>query len=93
MAIFTLLQRFCSRAMINRISDCKVRRLVRAKRAILVAPPRGPRVGIPVQGERDSGMIPTAFRDNPEQDSGMKANTGSAMKPNSFRPIPERTPD
>jgi len=25
-----------------------------------------------------------------EQDSGMKANTSSAMKPNSFRPIPER---
>jgi hypothetical protein len=23
-----------------------------------------------------------------EQDSGMKANTDSAMKPNSFRPIP-----
>jgi len=29
------------------------------------------------------------FRDNLEQDSGMKVNTGSGMKPNSFRPIPE----
>jgi hypothetical protein len=31
----------------------------------------------------------TAFRDDPEQDSGIKANTDSAMKLNSFRPIPE----
>lgn len=28
------------------------------------------------------------FRDEAEQDSGMKANTGSGMKPNGFRPIP-----
>jgi len=36
------------------------------------------------------GWFRTAFRDDLEQDSGMKANTSSAMKPNSFRPIPER---
>jgi hypothetical protein len=30
------------------------------------------------------------FRDNPEQDSGMKVNTNSVLKPNSFSPIPER---
>jgi hypothetical protein len=30
------------------------------------------------------------FRDDPEQDSGMKVNTGSGLKLNSFRPIPER---
>jgi len=29
------------------------------------------------------------FRDDPEQDSGMKVNTGSGMKPNSLRQIPE----
>jgi hypothetical protein len=29
------------------------------------------------------------FRDVPEQDSGMKVNTGSGMKPISFRPNPE----
>jgi hypothetical protein len=29
------------------------------------------------------------FRDDREQDSGMKVNAGSGMKPNSFRPIPE----
>jgi hypothetical protein len=28
------------------------------------------------------------FRDDLEQDSGMKANTGSAMKPNSFQADP-----
>jgi hypothetical protein len=30
------------------------------------------------------------FRDDLEQDSGMKVNTGSAMKLNSFSPIPEQ---
>jgi hypothetical protein len=34
------------------------------------------------QGRSDRGG-------EPEQDSGMKVNTDSAMKPNSFRPIPE----
>jgi hypothetical protein len=29
------------------------------------------------------------FRVDPEQNSGMKVNTGSGMKPNGFRPIPE----
>jgi hypothetical protein len=28
----------------------------------------------PVEGERYSGMIPNAFRNEPEQDSGMKVN-------------------
>jgi hypothetical protein len=31
-----------------------------------------------------------AFVSDLEQDSGMKANTGSATKPNRFRPIPEQ---
>jgi hypothetical protein len=35
------------------------------------------------------GRCRTAFRDDPEQGSGMKANTDSAMKANSFRPTPE----
>jgi len=29
------------------------------------------------------------FWDDLEQDSGMKVNTGSGMKPNGFRPIPK----
>ena len=33
--------------------------------------------------------IRTVFRDDSEHRSGMKVNTDSAMKPNSFRPIPE----
>jgi hypothetical protein len=28
------------------------------------------------------------FRDDPEQDAGMKVNTGSGMKPNSFQADP-----
>jgi len=36
------------------------------------------------------GRSRTAFRDDLEQDSGMRVNTGSRMKPNSFRPIPEQ---
>lgn len=47
-------------------------------------------LGNPEQDERDSGMIPNGFRGDLEQDSGMEANTGSAMKPNSFMPIPEQ---
>ncbi len=35
------------------------------------------------------GWSRTAFRDEPEQYSGMKVNTDSRMKPNIFRPIPE----
>ena len=35
------------------------------------------------------GGFRTVFRDDLEQGSGMKVNGGSAMKPNSFRPIPE----
>src|SRR5262245_20836445 len=31
----------------------------------------------------------TAFRDDSEQDSGMKVNTDSARKPNTFRPTTE----
>ena len=50
---------------------------------------RCPLTGNPGQGERDSGMNPNSVPDDPEQDSGMRVNTGSAMKPNSFRPIPE----
>jgi hypothetical protein len=42
----------------------------------------------PVEGERNSGMIPNGISE-PERDSGMMVNTDSAMKPNSFRPIPE----
>jgi hypothetical protein len=34
-------------------------------------------------------MMPNGIPDDPEQDSGMKANTDSAMKPNSFRATPE----
>jgi hypothetical protein len=33
-------------------------------------------------------MIPNGVPGDPEQDSGMKVNTGSGMKPNSFGPIP-----
>ena len=36
------------------------------------------------------GWFRTVFRDNLEQDSGMKVNTGAAMKPNSFRQIRNR---
>ena len=38
------------------------------------------------EGERDFGMIPNG---DVEQDSGVRVNTASGMKPNSFRPIPE----
>jgi hypothetical protein len=34
-------------------------------------------------------MMRTVFRDDLERDSGMNVNTGSGMKPNSFRLIPE----
>jgi hypothetical protein len=34
-------------------------------------------------------MIPNGVPVDLEQDSGMKANSGSAMKPNSFRPTQE----
>jgi len=47
-----------------------------------------------IRGKRNA--IPerfrTAFRGDLEQDSGMKANTGPAMKPNRFRPIRELRP-
>jgi hypothetical protein len=46
-------------------------------------------LGIPGERERDSGMIPNGIPGCPEQRSGMKVNTDSAMKPNSFRLIPE----
>jgi hypothetical protein len=32
---------------------------------------------IPEEGERDSGVIVKAFRDEDEQDSGLKANSDS----------------
>jgi hypothetical protein len=34
------------------------------------------------------GWFRTTFRDDPEQDSGMKVNTGSAMKPKQFQADP-----
>ena len=43
-----------------------------------------------VQALQGGADVVNAIRDGLEQDSGMKPNTSSAMKPNSFRPIPER---
>jgi hypothetical protein len=46
-------------------------------------------LGNPAERDRDSGMTPNAATGEPEPDFGMKANTHSAMKPNSFMATPK----
>ncbi len=53
-------------------------------------PRRCDALGNPGEGERVYGMIPNSVPGESEQDSGMKVNIGSGMKPNSFRPILNR---
>jgi hypothetical protein len=47
------------------------------------------RMRIPREGERESGIKPNGIQDDSERDSGTKANTDSALKPNTFRATPE----
>jgi hypothetical protein len=57
---------------------------------LLIQDGEGDLVRNPVQGERDSGMMPNSISGDSEHDSGVKANRIPVRSRTVFRRIPER---